>query len=233
MNETLFYAFGIALAISAVLFSFLGLKAKNFPGKAFPLVLVWFVVLAGGAASFAVLHAQDEEEHKAKEFEQAGEEIEAEEGAQFEEIEPGEGPEEEAAPAGEGEEDQPAPEEAGEVGPESEKGMKESEGQGKPEASAEGAGGEVKLSADESALLYDTDSLESAAGKIKVDFDNPSSIPHNVAIEDEAGEQLLETEIVAQKEESGEVDLKPGTYTFYCSVPGHREAGMEGTLTVK
>jgi uncharacterized cupredoxin-like copper-binding protein len=29
------------------------------------------------------------------------------------------------------------------------------------------------------------------------------------------------------------LNLKPGTYKFYCSVPGHRTAGMEGTLTVK
>ena len=29
------------------------------------------------------------------------------------------------------------------------------------------------------------------------------------------------------------LNLKPGTYKFYCSVPGHRVAGMEGTLTVK
>jgi plastocyanin len=32
---------------------------------------------------------------------------------------------------------------------------------------------------------------------------------------------------------SKKIDLKPGTYTFYCSIPGHRAAGMEGTLTVK
>jgi uncharacterized cupredoxin-like copper-binding protein len=33
--------------------------------------------------------------------------------------------------------------------------------------------------------------------------------------------------------ESMKIDLKPGKYTFYCSIPGHRAQGMEGTLTVK
>ena len=33
--------------------------------------------------------------------------------------------------------------------------------------------------------------------------------------------------------DSQKIDLKPGKYTFYCSLPGHRAAGMEGTLTVK
>src|SRR5215208_3228631 len=77
-NETLFFVCGIALAVSAVLFSFAGLKAKNFPGKAFPLVVLWFTILVGGAATFAVLHAEDEEKAKAAELERAGEEFEAE-----------------------------------------------------------------------------------------------------------------------------------------------------------
>jgi plastocyanin len=204
MNETLFYVFGIALAVSAVIFSFIGLKSQKFPGKAFPLVVLWFVVLAGGATTFAVLHAQDEQEHKEAEFEHAGEEIEKEQTSE------------------------PFEEEEAE--------QKEEEGDGKeaePEASeASGAGGTVKLAADESAIAYDTDSLEVDSGKVEIDFNNPSSIGHDVDVEKD-GEELGGTEVIAQGEESVEVDLEPGTYTFFCSVPGHREAGMEGTLTVK
>jgi len=77
-NGDLFYFCGIALALSAVLISFAGLKIKGFPGKAFPVVILWFVLLVGGATAFSVLHAKDEERHKAAEFEKAGEEFEAE-----------------------------------------------------------------------------------------------------------------------------------------------------------
>ena len=78
-NETLFYICGIALAVSAVLVSFAGLRIKSFPGKLGPLVALWFVVLVGGAATFAVLHARDEEEAKAAEFTKASNENEEEE----------------------------------------------------------------------------------------------------------------------------------------------------------
>lgn len=86
-NELLFYICGIALAVSALVFSFVGLKSKSFPGRAFPVVILWFAILVGGAATFSVLHAEDEEQHKAAEFEHAGEQIEAEQGAEpFEEA---------------------------------------------------------------------------------------------------------------------------------------------------
>jgi len=87
-NETLFYICGIALAVSAVLISFIGLKVKTFPGRFFPLVIVWFVVLLGGATTFSVLHAKDLDEEKAAEFSEANSEIEEEQSAEpFEEAE--------------------------------------------------------------------------------------------------------------------------------------------------
>lgn len=72
-NETLFYACGIVLAVSAVVVSFLGLRAEKFPGRAAPLVAIWFIALVAGSTTFAVLHAQDEKEHKAHELEHATE----------------------------------------------------------------------------------------------------------------------------------------------------------------
>lgn len=200
-NETLFYVFGIGLAISAVLFSFVGLKVKSFPGKALPLVILWFVILVGGATTFSVLHAQDEEHHKEAELKEAGHEFEAE------------GADEEAA-------------EAGNEAPTEEKKAPEGE-------VATGPGGTLKLVADVSDLAYDTSSLSSKPGKVTIDFDNPSPLEHDVAIEGSSGEEIAGSELVAEAKTSVSTDLAPGTYTFYCTVPGHREAGMEGTLTVK
>ena len=82
-------------------------------------------------------------------------------------------------------------------------------------------------------LAYTTTEASAKAGKVTIDFNNPQGLPHDVAIEDSSGKTIAQTEEVGQGEASTTADLKPGTYTFYCTVPGHREAGMEGTLTVK
>jgi mono/diheme cytochrome c family protein len=79
-NETLFYLCGGVLAVSAIVVTFLGLKSEKFPGRALPLVVVWFAVFVVGAMTFAVRFSVEEAEHKAHEQELANEKIEAAEG---------------------------------------------------------------------------------------------------------------------------------------------------------
>jgi hypothetical protein len=78
-NGDLFFVFGIALAVSAVVVSLFGLRSEKFPGRAFPLVILWFAILVGGATTFAVLHGKDEQKAKEPELLKAGKEIELEE----------------------------------------------------------------------------------------------------------------------------------------------------------
>jgi plastocyanin len=101
-----------------------------------------------------------------------------------------------------------------------------------PSTGGGGGGGEtVKISADPSgAFAYEQTDVSAKAGSVTIDFDNPSSIAHDVTIEGNGVNAA--TDIITDSETSTTVDLKPGTYTFFCSVDGHRAAGMEGTLTV-
>jgi plastocyanin len=97
------------------------------------------------------------------------------------------------------------------------------------------ATGTVKVTAAQG-LAFTQKSLSTKAakgGKVTVDFDNPNPIPHNVQVEDAGGKHLGGTKTISSSKATATVDVKPGTYTFYCSVPGHRQAGMEGKLTVR
>lgn len=97
-----------------------------------------------------------------------------------------------------------------------------------------GAGTALKFEADPSgALAYTTTEASTGAGNVTLEFDNPQAVPHDVAIEESGGKTVGQTDLITESSTSTTVDLKPGDYTFYCSVPGHREAGMEGRLTVK
>jgi plastocyanin len=82
-------------------------------------------------------------------------------------------------------------------------------------------------------LAFDQKDVSAKAGNVTIDFDNKQPVPHDVKVEDSSGKELGGTDLTTSGTATASVDLQPGTYTFFCSVPGHREAGMEGTLTVK
>jgi plastocyanin len=104
---------------------------------------------------------------------------------------------------------------------------------GGPEGTAEAENGVLEIPAAETgALYYVFADAMAPAGPLRVESLNESSVDHDIALEgngvDEKGE------VVSNGGTSQfEVDLEPGEYTFYCSVEGHREGGMEGTLTVE
>jgi plastocyanin len=95
-----------------------------------------------------------------------------------------------------------------------------------------GGGGEtLSLAAPaDGSLKFDKTALDAKAGKVTIDFDNPSSVPHAVEIEGNGVEE--ETKTITKDKASVTVDLKAGTYDFYCPVGNHRAEGMEGKLTV-
>ncbi len=101
-----------------------------------------------------------------------------------------------------------------------------------PTASPAVTGAAIVLgAAADGSLAYGATTLDVEAGEITIAFSNPSSTPHNVAVEGE-GIDTVFGEIVTAGEAPITLTLEPGTYTFFCSVPGHRSAGMEGTITV-
>jgi plastocyanin len=80
------------------------------------------------------------------------------------------------------------------------------------------------------ALKFEPTQLTAAAGTITVTLTSEEAVEHDFVIE-----EIGDVEVVYSgpgETNSGTVDLEAGTYTFYCSIPGHRTAGMEGTLTV-
>jgi uncharacterized cupredoxin-like copper-binding protein len=97
------------------------------------------------------------------------------------------------------------------------------------------AGGPVQLSADPSQILYTTTSLQTQAGNVTIDFDNPNpAIGHDVCVQISSGGQPSCSKVVTGAKTTLDLkNLKPGSYTFYCSVDSHEAAGMKGTLTVQ
>jgi plastocyanin len=101
-------------------------------------------------------------------------------------------------------------------------------------ASEQSGSSSLKLAANpEGQLKYEPTTLTAKAGKVSIDFENASPVGHNVTIASSSGAVVGETPTFQGGSKTLSLNLKPGTYKFYCSVPGHRQAGMEGTLVVK
>jgi plastocyanin len=106
-------------------------------------------------------------------------------------------------------------------------------GGGGPKGTAVEKDGVLAIPADPTGqLFYVFKDATANAGQVKVESQNKSAVDHDISVE---GNGVDENGKVVKNGGTSEVDvdLKPGNYTFYCSVPGHREAGMEGKLTVK
>ncbi len=181
---------------------------KDFPGKAFPLVILWFAILVGGAATFSVLHAKDEDKAKAAEFEKAGKESKprATTTPPVRLTTPGEG---------------------------------QAEGGGRRRVRAQSPrrlgprrNGSARRRRDRPCLRHDQPEQQTGQGHDRLH--QPLCRSNTTSRSNTNGKQLADSELIAERRQtSASAELAPGTYTFYCTVPGHREAGMEGTLTVK
>jgi uncharacterized cupredoxin-like copper-binding protein len=100
-------------------------------------------------------------------------------------------------------------------------------------AVAQAKGGKLAIPADPSgALAFQFASAEAPAGALEIDTQNKASVDHNIALEG-PGVNAKGPLVKGGAVSTIKVDLKPGSYTFFCSVPGHRQGGMEGKLTVK
>jgi plastocyanin len=96
-----------------------------------------------------------------------------------------------------------------------------------------GGGGEaLKVTADPTGqLTWEPKELTASAGQVTIELDNPSPVSHDIEISGNGVEEV--SDLVANGTATVSADLQPGEYEYYCTVPGHKDAGMDGTLTVK
>ena len=93
--------------------------------------------------------------------------------------------------------------------------------------------GEFDLAADPSGTIaYDKSQGTVEAGTVTIKLTNESSLDHNVAVA-QGSRQLGVSPTIKGSVTELKVDLPAGTYEFYCTIPGHRQAGMQGTLTAR
>jgi plastocyanin len=82
-------------------------------------------------------------------------------------------------------------------------------------------------------LVYQPNGLTAKPGNVAITYDNPSQVPHSIAVATANGNVLGQVQPFTNGKQTVTLsNLAPGKYVFYCTVPGHRQAGMQGNLTV-
>jgi plastocyanin len=210
MDGDFFFVLGIVLVIAAVAISFVGIRGSDsFPPNRAVLVGVTalFALIVGTTMAFAIVKSKDEQDKRNEELAK-----------------------EEAQPENEDQNAPPASTPGG--APEASQGGNQQAPQTGTGASIPAETLDVSSPAD-GGLVFEPNGLEAQPGNLTIDYDNPSPVPHSIAVATANGNVLGETTPAANGEQTLDItDLKPGEYVFYCTVPGHREAGMEGDLTV-
>jgi uncharacterized cupredoxin-like copper-binding protein len=84
------------------------------------------------------------------------------------------------------------------------------------------------------ALKFDKKTINAHAGKATVVMTNPkgSGLTHGIEVTGKGGEKKG-ANVGPGHTSKVTVTLKKGTYTFYCPVDGHKQAGMKGKIVVK
>jgi plastocyanin len=210
---TAFHVVGIILAIWALVVTALGVMRHDFPGKGAGQTIVMAIsgLLVVGAIGTAIATSESgpkggEEAGKVNKAGREGTGQPAQGGG----VAPGTGANAGQQPGG-------------------------NAGQ-KPGAAAPPGGTTTNLliSADPSGQLrFDKDALQAKAGNVRITMNNPSPVPHDVSIEGPGGVKQQGKTVSKGGASEVQVAVKAGSYTYFCSVDGHRQAGMEGTLTVK
>ena len=103
-----------------------------------------------------------------------------------------------------------------------------------PVTTASGPTETLKVSSPaDGSLSFSPATLDAKAGNVELDYDNPSPVPHSIAIGTSIDDIIEQSQVGANDTFEVTAELKPGTYVYYCTVPGHAQAGMQGKLTVK
>jgi plastocyanin len=204
MDGNFFFVMGIVLVIAAVGIAFAGIRvSEKFPPSRGVLVGVTALFAAIVATTMAFAVVKSKDEQDKRNEEQA------KEGAQ--------------------------PENTGEATPPTPGGQPQASGGGNQQAPAAATPSETinVSSPSDGSLVFQPNGLQAKPGNLTIDYDNPSPVPHSIAVATANGNVLGQTTPAANGTQTLDVsDLAPGKYIFYCTVPGHREAGMEGNLTV-